>query len=323
MLRHGIFLLAALMLASAQAFAQVFPARPVRVVVPWPPGAPLDVMVRAIASELTRGWNQPVIVDNRAGAASIIGADAVAKSPADGYIWMATPINPTLVGNRYLYKSLPYDPDRSFASITLFAQSSQVVVVHASVPVTTVKELVALSRQQPGKLNYGSYGAGSQPHLLFELFKQREKLDITHVPYKGIAPLIVAAAAGEVQITAGSTGSIGELVKAGKLKALAVAGPERARELPGVPTALEAGYPYLQASARFGLFAPAGTPSELIRQIHRDVVAVLSAPGFTEKHIYALGYQRVGSTPEELSSAIREETSLVGEMARAAKVQPE
>ncbi len=321
--RIWLLALGAAILIPTLAIAQIYPARPVRLIVPWPPGAPLDVMARALATELSQRWTQPVVVDNRAGAASIIGAEAVARAPADGYTWMATPINPTLVGNRFLYKVLPYDPDRSFAPISLLAQSSQIVVVHNSVPANSIRDLVALAHQQPGKLNYGSYGSGSQPHLLFELFKKREALDIVHVAYKGIAPLIAAAAAGEVQITAGSAGTVGELVKAGKLKALAVAGPERARELPNVPSAFEAGFPYLQASARFGLFAPAGTPQDVVRRINRDVVTVFGVPVFTEKYVNALGFQKVASTPEALATAIQEEVALVGEMVRAANVQPE
>lgn len=314
---------AALGLSAAVAAAQGFPAKPVRAVVPWPPGAPLDTITRALSAELAQRWGQPVVVDNRAGAASIIGAEHVARSPADGHTWMVTPINPTVVGNRFLYKSLPYDPERSFEPVSLLAESPQVVVVHPAVEARTLSELVALMKQQPGKLNYGSYGDGSQPHLLFELFKKREGVQATHIAYKGIAPLTTAVMAGEVQFTAGGIGTLGSLIRAGKLRPLLVAGPQRIPELPDVPTAAESGQPYMQASARFGLFVPAGTPRGTVLKISEDVREVLSAPAFSAKHLTALGYQLVASTPEQLSKAIADEVLLTAEMIRAADIQPE
>jgi tripartite-type tricarboxylate transporter receptor subunit TctC len=308
---------------AAPAWPQTYPAKPIRNVVPWPAGGPLDTIARALSNELSRRWGQPIVVENRAGAASVIGAELVAKAAPDGYTWMVTPINPTVVGNRYLYKSLPFDPDRGFAPVSLLAQSSQLVVVHASVPANTFAELLALLKQQPGKLNYGSFGQGSQPHMMFELMKKRESIDLTHVAYKGIPPLMSAIAAGEVQITSAGIGSAAGLIKAGKLKALLVAGPERVAELPQLPTGTEAGHAYMQASARFGLFVTGGTPAEIIRRVRDESAAVLAAPEFNDKYLTALGYQRVASTPEAMAAAIREEVTLVGEMARAAEIKPE
>lgn len=308
---------------NPEAHAQAFPTKPVKLVVPWPPGAVLDVIARALAGELSTRWSQPVIVENKAGAGSVIGADAVAKSAPDGYTLMVTPINPTVVANRFLYQTLPYDSDRSFAPISLLAQSGQVVVVHPSVAAGSLRELIAMARQQPGKLNYGSWGRGSQPNLIFELLKKRESVEITHVPYKGIAPVLTAAVSGEIQVTTGSAGSVAGLDKAGKLKAIVVAGPQRAPELPNVPTVAEAGFAYAQATVRFGLFAPAGIAPELVDRINRDVVAVLRTPAFTEKQLTAKGYQLVASSPEELAKAVREDVALVGEMIRAANIQPE
>jgi len=310
-------------IAPTPTSAQAFPVKPIRNVVPWPPGAPLDTITRALSNELSKRWGQPIVVENRAGAASIIGAELVAKAAPDGYTWMVTPINPTVVGNRYLYKTLPFDPDKAFAPVSLLAQSSQLVVVHASVPANTFGELLALLKQQPGKLNYGSFGTGSQPHLMFELMKKRESLDFTHVAYKGIPPLMSAITAGEVQITSAGIGSAAGLIKSGKLKALLVAGPERVADLPNVPTSTEAGYPYMQASARFGLFVTNGTPGEIIRRIRDETAVVLNGAEFTEKYLTGLGYQRVASTPEAMATAIRDEVTLVGEMARAADVKAE
>ena len=315
--------LVALGLAQSQVHAQAYPTKPIRNVVPWPPGAPLDTIARALSNELAKRWGQAIVVENRAGAASIIGAEQVAKAAPDGYTWMVTPINPTVVGNRYLYRSLPFDPDKSFAPVSLLAQSSQLVVVHASVPANSFAELLTLIRQQPGKLNYGSFGTGSQPHLMFELMKKRESLDLAHVAYKGIPPLITAIATGEVQITSAGIGSVAALIKAGKLKPLLVAGPERVAELPNLPTGAEAGHPTMQASARFGLFATGGTPGDIIRRIREETAVVLSGAEFTEKYLTGLGYQRVASTPEAMAAAIREEVALVGDMARAAEIKPE
>ena len=310
-------------LSVPASWAQAYPAKPVRIIVPWPPGAALDTIVRAMANDLTARWNQPVLVDNRAGAGSTIGAAAAAQASPDGYTLMATPINPTVVASRFMYKALPFDPDRSFAPISLLAQSSQVIVVHPSIPANSLRELIELARRQPQKLNYGSWGDGSQPNLVFELIKKRENVSITHVPYKGIAPVVTAAIAGEIQLTTGSPGTVAGLVKAGKLKPISVAGPRHAPELPGVPTVAESGYPYAQATVRFGLFAPAGTPAAVIERIHRDVVAVLRTPAFTQKYLTANGFQLVASGPDELAAAIREDVALVGEMIRAAGIKPE
>lgn len=319
----ALFTVAGMLISMPAAMAQGYPTKPIRNVVPWPPGAPLDVIARALSAEIGKRWGQPVVVENRAGAASIIGAEVVAKAAPDGYTWMVTPINPSVVGNRFLYKTLPFDPDKSFAPVSLLAQSSQLVVVHPSVPANTYQELLALIRQQPGKLNYGSFGLGSQPNMMFELMKKRESMDIAHVAYKGIAPMMTAITAGEVQVTAAGAGSVAALVKGGKLKALLVAGPDRVPDLPNVPTAGEAGFPYMLASARFGLFVTAGTPDAIIRRINQEVVQILGGAEFTEKHLTALGYQRVASTPEAMAAIIRDEVALVGEMARAAGVKPE
>jgi len=312
-----------LVLVTPLAVAQSFPAKPVKIVVPWPPGAVLDVIVRAMAAELSLRWSQPVVVDNRAGAGSLIGAGAVAQAAPDGYTLMATPINPTLVGNRFTYKNLPFDPDRSFAPISLIAQSSQFVLAHPSLPAANLRELVTLAHRQPGKLNYGSWGEGSQPNLVFELMKKRENIDMTHVPYKGTAPVVTAAVAGEIQLTTGTAGTVAALLRSGKLKALAVAGPERVPDFPEVPTSPEAGFPYVQATVRFGLFAPAGTPAAVVERIHTDTATVLRNPAFAQKHLGANGFQVVASGPQELARAIREDVALVGEMVRAAGIKPE
>jgi tripartite-type tricarboxylate transporter receptor subunit TctC len=306
----------------AGAFAQQYPVHPIRVVVPFPQGGGIDVLVRALAGELTAKWGQPVIIDNRAGAGGNIGVEAVAKATPDGYTLLAT-VNQTFTSNRFLYKTLSYDPDRSFVPVTLMVQSDHFLLAHPSVPARDMRELVALAKRQPGKLTYGSFGNGSQPQLVYETLNKREGLDLLHVPYKGIAPLMLAVTAGEVNLATGSAGVAGELIRAGRVKALAIAGKRRAAQFPDVPTTAEAGFPQVQASIWYGLFAPAGTPSAIVEKVGDDVRALLRTPAFADKQATARGLDVVASTSHELAAAIKEETATVGEMIRAADVKAE
>ena len=314
--------LAAATLVPVAAQAQAFPSRPVRIMVPFPPGGGIDVLVRALAVELTQRLGQPVVVENRAGASGNIGADVVAKSPADGHTLLAS-VNQVFTSNRFLLKNMPFDPDKAFTPVSLMVQSDQYIVAHPSVPAKDFRELVALARREPGKVVYGSFGVGSQPQLAFETVKKREGVDLLHVPYKGIAPLITAITAGEVMLTTGSGSVAGELMRGGKLKALAVAGQRRSAQFPDVPTTAEQGYPYLQASIWYGLFAPAGTPSAAIERIGDEVRALLRTPAFAEKHVTGRGLDVVASSPRDLGKVIQDEVAIVGEMIRAANVQAE
>jgi tripartite-type tricarboxylate transporter receptor subunit TctC len=310
-------------LSVAPAAAQTFPGgRPVRIVVPYPPGGLIDVLARALAAELTAGWAQPVIVDNAPGAGTIIGAEKVAGAPPDGHTLLMT-TDATVVGNRFLYKKLSYDPDRSLVPITMLARSAQLVLANPSVPVSNLRELVDAARRQPGKFAYSSYGPGSQPQLLFELLKKREGIDLLHIPYKGVAPALTAATAGEVQFTVASPGLAGELVKSGRLKALMFASASRSKLFPELPTASEAGYPYATSSIWFALFAPAGISTALAQRIHRDVTTIARKPEFFERHIASRGFELVAGTSGELADAIRDETARFAEMARAAGLDPE
>jgi tripartite-type tricarboxylate transporter receptor subunit TctC len=314
-------LLLAIVIVTTAA-AQQFPVRPVRFIIPFPPGGGIDVLTRAMAADLTAKWGQPVIIDNRPGAGSNIGADAVAKSTPDGYTLLAT-VNQTFTSNRFLYKALPYDPDRGFVPITLMIQSEQFLLAHSAVPAKDLRELVSLVKAQPGKLTYGSFGTGSQPLLIYETLNKREGLDLLHVPYKGIAPTLLALTAGEVNLTVASFGVAGELIKAGRIRPLAIAGKRRDPKFPDVATTAELGYPYLQTSIWYGMFAPAGTAPSIVDKIGNEVRAILRTPAFAEKHIAARGFDLVASTPQELTAVIKEESAIVGEMIRAAGVQPE
>ena len=234
---------------------------------------------------------------------------------------MAT--NPAVVGNRFLYKSLPYDPDRGLSPVSMILQSGQIAVAHPSLAANSLKELVELARRTPGKIAYSSYGNGSQPHLFFESIAKREGVEFLHVPYKGIAPASTAAIAGEVMLTIASPGQIGAMVKAGKLKTLAIGADRRSREFPAVPTTAEAGYPYALSMIWYGMFAPAGTPPALVERIARDVNSVARRPDFSEKQITSRGLDLVAGTPVEFAAAIRAEVVTTGEMIKAAGVKPE
>jgi tripartite-type tricarboxylate transporter receptor subunit TctC len=299
-----------------------FPTRLVRIVVPFPAGGGIDVLIRAVAVELSTKWAQPVVIDNKAGGGTLIGAENVAHAPADGHTLLAT-VNQTMTSNRFLYKSLPYDPDKSFLPVIQMADSEQLIVIHAAVPARNLTEFLALARAEPTKYPYGSFGQGTQPHLMFALMNKREHTDLTHVPYKGIAPLMTALAGGEVAISSGSGAVTGALIQAGKMKPLAITSKERSALYPNVPTAQEQGYGYLNATIWYGLFAPAGTPSAVVERINADVRAILRDPVFAEKNLGSRNLRVVAGSPQQFQAVIREESTAVGEMVRAADVKPE
>ncbi len=309
-------------LCAFGAAAQNFPSKAVRIVVPYPAGGSTDVLARALANELTQAWRQPVVVENIGGAGSIIGTERVVAASPDGHTLLFT-IDPTVVANRFLYKKLPYDPDKSLMPISMIARSGQFIIVHPSFPANNLRELVEVVRRSPGKIAYSSYGAGAHPHLVFETLAKREALQFLHVPYKGIAPSTAAVVAGEVQISVGSPAATGAMVKAGRLRAIALTGPTRTSRFPDVQTSAEAGFPYIKAIIWFGLFAPGGTEPRIIDRIYQDVTAIAKRPDFTEKHIDALSLDLVANTPAEFAAAIRTDVENIGEMVRAAGVQPE
>lgn len=319
--RRSLLAAPALVLAMP-ARAQGFPVKPLRVVIPFPPGGGVDVLTRAVAAELSQRWGQPVVVENRPGAGGVIGTEVVARAPADGYTLLGT-VNQTITAARYLYRSLPYDPDRDLQPISLMVQADQMIVAHPSLPASDLHGLVALARREAGKLTYGSFGIGTQPQLLFETLNRRENLDILHVPYNGIAPLLLAVTRGEVMLSTASAGVAGELLRSGRMKALVNAGPRRLKEFPQLPTTGEQGAPWLQASIWYALFAPAGVPADIAGKITADVQAVLRQPEFAERHATSKGLDLVASDAAGLAQAIREEVPLVAEMIRAARIEPQ
>ncbi len=306
--------------ATAQTVA--WPAKPVRIVVPFAPGGGIDILTRAVAQELSQRWKQSVVMDNKAGAGSLIGADFVAKAPPDGYTLLAT-VNQTMVANRFLYKSLPYDPDKGFEPITQMVVSDQLLLANAAFPANSLREVVALAKKDPGRLTYGSFGPGSQPHLLYETIKAREGVDLLHVPYKGITPMLTALASGEVMLGTGSVAVAGPLIAAGKIKPVAMAGTRRVSQYPSVATVVEEGFPYAQTSIWYALFAPAGTPAAVVERIGADVRSILADPAFAQAQATSKGLTVVAGDGPSLARLIRDETQVTAAQVKAAGVQPE
>lgn len=304
---------------TAGAMAEEFPSRPVRVIIPFPPGGGIDLLVRAAGQELSRRWRVPVVIDNRAGAGGNIGTAAVARAAPDGYTLLGT-VNQNITTARFLYRSLPYDPD-SLVPISLMVQSDHILIAHPSVSATDLRELIALARSRPGVLTYGSFGTGTQPHLAYEMLNEREGLNLLHVPYSGIAPMLLALTRGEVALGTGSAGVAAELLRAGRVKALAVAGRRRLSMFPEVPTTTELGLGYVQASIWYALFAPPGTPSAITDRIGDDLRTVLREPDFAERQIHARGLDLVASSSTELVDVIREEVEAMRTMIRAAHIE--
>ena len=277
-----------------------YPAKPVRIVVPYPPGGGIDVLARLLGDRLSQRWGQPVLIDNRPGGGTILAADLVAKAAPDGATLLLT-TDATMTINPHLYAKLPYDPVRDFVPVTQLVLLNQLLLVNPAVPASTLAELVSYAKAHPGKLGYASYGSGSQPHLAMEMLKNQAGIDILHVPYKGIPQAVPAALANEVQMTFSGAASSQAHIRAGKLKALAVGGKARLPLLPDVPTFTESGFPDVPANAWFGLFAPSGTPPAIVERLHGDVTAILKDPEFMQKEITGKGYELVAGTPQQFA----------------------
>ena len=287
---------------ATPAAAQAFPAKPARLVVPFPPGGPLDATGRAIAQKLTEAWGQSVIVENKPGAGGNIGADYVAKSPADGYTIVMGALSTHAV-NPSLYPKMPYDAKKDFAPITLVAVTPNVLVVNPGLPVQSVGELIAYAKAHPGKLSFGSGSIGSAGHLAGELFKVDAGVDMVHVPYKGAAPAMQALLAGDTQLMFDNLASAMSQVKAGKLRALAVTTAQRSKLAPELPTMAEAGVSGFDISTWFGLLAPAGTPPAIVEKWNADVTKILSAPDMRER-LASQGAEAAPDTPADFAGFI-------------------
>jgi tripartite-type tricarboxylate transporter receptor subunit TctC len=304
------------LLTPCAAAAQPWPAKPVRIVVAYPPGGGIDVLARQIAERLTAAWSQPVVVENKPGANTIVAADSVAKSSPDGYTVLMT-TDATFSINPHLYARLPFDPQRDFQPVTMLVLLQQLLVAHPAAPFNDLKGLVEAAKAKPGSINYASYGSGSQPHLAGEMLKNKAGIDLVHVPYKGISLAVPAVIAGEVQLTFAGIATSSAPLKAGRIKALAIGGAQRSPLFPQVPTFAELGYPEVETHAWFGLFLPAGAPREALARIHRDTVRQLEDPEFRQKQLIERGYDVVGSDPEAFAAYIRKDSESRG---RAVKI---
>lgn len=298
-------ILGVLVLVSPFAVAQDYPARPVRMVVPYAAGGTADLLARGIAQRMSAALGKQVIIENRTGAGGSIGADAVAKSKPDGYtVLMGTiathAINPNLYGN------LGYDPLKDFAPVALVATMPNLLVVNPSVPATTVKELIELARQKPGELAFASAGSGTTHHLSGEIFKKMAGIDMVHVPYKGNAPAVTDLVGGQVQLMFDNIPISLQQVRAGKLRALAVTGPKRAAVLPNLPTIAESGLPGFSVTSWFAVFAPAGTPQPVVALLNREINQAL-ADASLQQQLRDQGIDVAGGTPEQLLEHLRAE----------------
>ncbi len=301
--------LAALFILAPGAVAaqSAYPAKAIRYIVPFPAGGPLDIVARAIGQELTKVWNQPVIIDNRPGAGGNIGAELVAKSPPDGYTILMGAVSTHAI-NPTLYSKLAFDPIKDFAPVTLITSVPNVLVVHPSLPVKNVKDLIALAKARPGQLNFASGSTGSAGHLAGELFNSLAGVQMTHIPYKGAAPAVIDVIAGHVSLMFDNLSSALPNIKARRVHAIAVTTLKRSplvRDL-DLPTIDESGLRGFDVSTWFGIFAPAGTPPDIVSKLNSEVVRILHTSEMRER-LAALGAEPIGNKPDEFAAFIKTE----------------
>jgi tripartite-type tricarboxylate transporter receptor subunit TctC len=300
--------------AGAQPTAAGFPVRPIRLIVPNAAGGTTDLVARTVGQKLAEALGQQVVVDNRPGSGGIIGTEAAAKSAPDGYTLLMGTIGNIAI-SPHLYRKLAYDSVRDFAPITQLAAAAYMLVTHPSLPVGSVRQLVALAKAKPGHINYGSAGSGTGSHLSAELFKSISKIDIAHIPYKGGTPALIDVMAGHVQVMFNGIPSSMPHLKSGRIKAMAVTTSKRSPAAPGVPTIAEAGFPGAESTSWTGVLAPAGTPAAIVSQLHGELVRVLHSPD-VKTRLSADGAVPVGSSPVEFGAYIRSELGKWGNVVK-------
>ncbi|OGA11378.1 MAG: LacI family transcriptional regulator [Betaproteobacteria bacterium RIFCSPLOWO2_02_FULL_65_20] len=298
----GLLLTCAALVAGAQGY----PTKPVHMVVPYPAGGYYDLLARVIGAKLGETWGQPVVVENRVGANGMVGTDFVAKGAADGYTILMGGIGPFGISPS-LYRKMAYDPVRDFAPVIHVASAPNVLVVHPSVTANSVKELIALALANPGKLTFSSAGSGSSQHLSGEMMKTMAGVNMTHVPYKGSAPSVTAVLGGQVSLLFGTMADVMAHIRAGKVRALAVTSAKRIPALPEVPTMVEAGIPGYEATAWFGVFAPAATPGDIVVKLNRDIARILEMPDVLARISLQGSAEIIGGSPEQYGSFVRAE----------------
>jgi tripartite-type tricarboxylate transporter receptor subunit TctC len=303
---------------ASTALAQPYPSKPIRIVVPFAPGGGTDILTRIMLPRMSEALKQQLIVDNRPGAGSQIGTDLVAKAPPDGYTILM--VDTAFMTNPSLYSKLPYNSEKDFAPVSLAATAPVIMIVHPSVPVRTVKELVALARAQPGALNFASGGPGSSTHLGVELLKYVAKIDLVHIPYKGTGPAVADVLGGQVTMMFAGISSVKQHVETGRLRAIAVTGEKRSPAMPKVPTFGEAGMTQVDASSYWGALAPARTPPEIVGRLSTTMAQVLRIRDVHEK-LVELGFDPIGGSPSEFAALLAKETDKWAKVIRAAGVK--
>ena len=296
-----------------------FPSKPVRLVVPFPPGSSTDIVSRLLAQRMSEAWGHQVIVDNRPGAGGAIGVEQVAKAAPDGYTLVVGHIGTHGV-NPSLFSKLPYDPINDFAPITQTVSLPLILAIHPSVPAKNVKELTALAKAKQGQLNYASGGNGSAAHLAVEYYKLLAKIDLVHVPYKGTGPALTDLMAGNVSLTITGMPPLMPHIKSGKLRALAVTTAQRVEQLPQLPTFAESGYPEYEINSWQAFFAPAGTPSDIVMKINGEIGRILKLPDMRDR-LAGLGAVSVGSTPEQSRALVKSEIAKWARVVKAAGIR--
>lgn len=311
----------AIVAASSSTLAQNYPSKPIRLLVPFVPGGGTDLQARAISQSLNAAWGQPVVVDHRPGGTGAVASALVAQAAPDGYtLLIVTSSTHAIAPN--LQRKPAYDPVKDFAPVAMTASAPEIVVAHPSVPAATIKELVALAKSKPGTLNYASPGAGTIGHMTGELFKIVTGTDIVHIPYKGSGAATRELLGGQVQLMFSAPGAVIQQVRAGKLKALAVATAARVAELKDVPTLAEMGYPEIEASNWYGILATAGTPRPVIDQLNREIGRTMQTPEVKDA-LLRQGYEATTSTPEAFGKLIRSEVAKWNKVVKASGMQPE
>jgi tripartite-type tricarboxylate transporter receptor subunit TctC len=311
-----------LLLIAPTALSQTgYPSKPIRFIAPFPPGGATDTLCRLLAQKLSDGLGQPITVDNRPGASGNIGHELAMKTAPDGYTLLLTNSS-TLTTNPHLFKHLPFDPLADFMPISLVATAGQVLVVHPSVPASSVAELIALARTRPGQLNFGSGGKGIQSHISGEMFRSMTGVNIVHVPYKGTVQAVADLVAGQVQLVFADMVPAMPHIRSGRLKPLAVTIEQRSPALPDVPTMIEAGVPGYNATIWWAVALPKGAPAELIQRLNAELGRIIALPDVQERYA-SLGMTPAHSTPQQVTELIRSDTQKFGPVLKAAGVEPE
>jgi tripartite-type tricarboxylate transporter receptor subunit TctC len=306
----------ATLVAAPLARAQAWPAKPVRLVVPYTAGGPADILARAMAQKMGETWGQQVLVENRPGANEIIAAEAVAKAPGDGYTWLLSS-DAVFVLNQNLYSKLPYDPVKDLVPVSKVVTTNMILIAKPEVPFNSVREFIDHARRNPGKLSYGSVGAGGVNHLAMAWFASIHNLQMEHVAYKGLVQSLQDMVAGRLDVMFAVPGGAAPFINSGKLKAFAVSGRNRLSIAKDVPTFAEVGYPDFDASFYFGIAAPAGTPRDVVGRFAGEASKIINAAEFKEKYLTPLGFEAVGDTPEQFAAFLRTDREMAAKKVKA------